>query len=90
MHRPARPIEVDVSQDNFAAMANLARTTAGMVLRKLEADGRVEVAYRRHPHPRPPTRSRAVLRGVKTAAAARARRPRPQFTISQSICFGHF
>ena len=28
-------------------MANLARTTAGTVLRKLEADGRVEVAYRR-------------------------------------------
>ncbi len=43
----AKAIEVDVSQDNFAAMANLARTTAGTVLRKLEADGRVEVAYRR-------------------------------------------
>jgi len=43
----ARPIEVDVSQEDFAAMTNTARTTAGSVLRKLEADGGVEVSYRR-------------------------------------------
>ena len=33
----ASPIEIDVSQNNFAAMTNLARTTAGTVLRTLEA-----------------------------------------------------
>jgi len=43
----AQPIEVDVSQEDFATMTNLARTTAGTVLRKLEADGGVEVSYRR-------------------------------------------
>ena len=41
-----QPIEVDVSQEDFAAMTNTARTTAGTVLRKLEAEGCVEVAYR--------------------------------------------
>jgi CRP-like cAMP-binding protein len=45
--REPRPIEVDVSQDDFAAMTNMARTTAGTVLRKLEADGGVQVSYRR-------------------------------------------
>jgi hypothetical protein len=30
-------IEIDVSQEDFAAMTNLARTTAGAVLRTLEA-----------------------------------------------------
>src|SRR5271165_7376131 len=43
----AQPIEVDVSQEDFATMTNLARTTAGTVLRKLEADGHVKVTYRR-------------------------------------------
>jgi len=41
------PIEIDVSQEDFAAMTNLARTTAGTVLRKLEASGHVKVTYRR-------------------------------------------
>lgn len=41
------PIEVDVSQEDFASLTNLARTTAGAVLRKLEASGRLEVSYRR-------------------------------------------
>ena len=43
----ARPIDVDVSQEDFATMTNMARTTAGTVLRKLETDGHVEVSYRR-------------------------------------------
>ncbi len=43
----AKPVEVDVSQEDFAVMTNLARTTAGRVLRTLEAEGRVEVSYRR-------------------------------------------
>jgi len=43
----AGPIEIDVSQEDFATMTNLARTTAGTVLRKLVADGQIEVAYRR-------------------------------------------
>ena len=41
------PIEVDVSQEDFASLTNLARTTAGKVLRRLEAAGRLEVSYRR-------------------------------------------
>ncbi len=41
------PIEVDVSQQDFAAMTNMARTTAGAVLRALEAAGRIRVSYRR-------------------------------------------
>ncbi len=45
--RGTRPIEVDVSQDDFATMTNMARTTAGTVLRKLEAEGSVKVSYRR-------------------------------------------
>jgi len=43
----AQPIEVDVSQEDFAAMTNTARTTAGSVLRALEASGAVKVTYRR-------------------------------------------
>ena len=43
----AAPIEVDVSQEDFAAMTNTARTTAGAVLRALEASGAVRVTYRR-------------------------------------------
>jgi len=41
------PIEVDVSQEDFAAMTNLARTTAGKVLRALEASGCLQASYRR-------------------------------------------
>ena len=41
------PTEVDVSQEDFAMMTNVARTTAGTVLRKFEADGHIEVSYRR-------------------------------------------
>ena len=36
----ASSIEIDVSQEDFAAMTNLARTTAGTVLRTLEARSR--------------------------------------------------
>ena len=43
----AQPIEVDVSQEDFATMTNTARTTAGGVLRALEASGAVRVTYRR-------------------------------------------
>ena len=41
------PIEVDASQDDIAQMSNVARTTAGTVLRKLEAMGHLEQSYRR-------------------------------------------
>ena len=43
----AAPIEADVSQEDFAAMTNLARTTAGTVLRTLAAAGRIDVSYRK-------------------------------------------
>jgi hypothetical protein len=42
----AAPIEIDVNQEDLAAMTNLARTTAGIVLRKLQASGHLEAAYR--------------------------------------------
>ena len=41
------PIEVDVNHEDLAHMANVARTTAGTILRKLEADGHVALSYRR-------------------------------------------
>ncbi len=42
----AHPVEVDVSQEELATMTNLARTTAGTVLRNLTADGLIDVSYR--------------------------------------------
>ena len=41
-----KAIEIDVNQEDFAEMANLARTTAGVVLRQLRSAGHVDVAYR--------------------------------------------
>jgi CRP/FNR family transcriptional regulator, cyclic AMP receptor protein len=45
--RNGQPVEVDVSHEDIAHMANVARTTAGAILRELEADGHVALAYRR-------------------------------------------
>ena len=41
------PIEIDISQEDIALMSNVARTTAAAVLRRLEAMGHLENAYRR-------------------------------------------
>jgi len=41
------PVEIDSSQEDLAVLANVARTTAGAVLRKLEAMGYLEQSYRR-------------------------------------------
>ncbi|RBP05166.1 Crp/Fnr family transcriptional regulator [Roseiarcus fermentans] len=48
-HTPvgAVPVVIDLSQEDYAAMCNLARTTAGTVLRRFEADGHIDVSYRR-------------------------------------------
>jgi CRP/FNR family cyclic AMP-dependent transcriptional regulator len=40
------PIDVDVNQQDLAGMSNVARTTAGAILRKLEASGYVDLSYR--------------------------------------------
>jgi CRP/FNR family transcriptional regulator, cyclic AMP receptor protein len=40
-------IEVDMNHEDLAYMANVARTTAGTILRKLEADGHIGLSYRR-------------------------------------------
>ena len=40
-------IEVGISHDDLAHMANVARTTAGAILRRLETEGSVALAYRR-------------------------------------------
>jgi CRP/FNR family cyclic AMP-dependent transcriptional regulator len=45
-HPTSTPIEVDVNQQDLAGMSNVARTTAGAVLRKLEALGHVDLSYR--------------------------------------------
>jgi CRP/FNR family cyclic AMP-dependent transcriptional regulator len=39
-------IEIDVNQEDLAAMTNMARTTAGALLHKLQAAGHVESGYR--------------------------------------------
>lgn len=45
--RNGSPIEIDISHDDLAHMANVARTTAGAILRKLEAEGHIALSYRR-------------------------------------------
>ncbi|MBA7467935.1 hypothetical protein ES703_73610 [subsurface metagenome] len=45
--RNGDPIEVDISHEDIAHMANVARTTAGAILRELEAEGHLRLAYRR-------------------------------------------
>lgn len=45
--RHGEPIEVFVAQDDLAGIANVARTTAGKTLRKLEKAGQIELSYRR-------------------------------------------
>jgi CRP/FNR family cyclic AMP-dependent transcriptional regulator len=42
-----REIEIDMNHEDLAYMANVARTTAGAILRKLEADGHLALSYRR-------------------------------------------
>jgi CRP/FNR family cyclic AMP-dependent transcriptional regulator len=44
--RTGLPIEIDISHEDLAHMANVARTTAGSILRKLEADGLLALSYR--------------------------------------------
>jgi len=41
------PVEIDLNHEDLANMANVARTTAGTILRKLEADGHLDLSYRR-------------------------------------------
>jgi len=45
--RDRRPIEIDINQEQLAFNANVARTTAGAILRKLEAEGHIALSYRR-------------------------------------------
>jgi CRP/FNR family transcriptional regulator, cyclic AMP receptor protein len=40
------PVAVGVNQEELAGMSNVARTTAGAILRKLEASGHVDLSYR--------------------------------------------
>lgn len=42
-----RPIEIDINHEDIAHMANVARTTAGAILRELEGDGHLALSYRR-------------------------------------------
>lgn len=45
--RNRRPIEIDINHEDLANIANVARTTAGAILRKLETDGLLALSYRR-------------------------------------------
>jgi CRP-like cAMP-binding protein len=45
--REGQPIEIDISHEDLAHMANVARTTAGTVLRELEEGGHILLSYRR-------------------------------------------
>ncbi len=45
--RNGLPIEIDISHDDLAHMANVARTTGGAILRKMEAEGHLALCYRR-------------------------------------------
>jgi len=45
--RKRGPIEIDINHEDLAHMANVARTTAGAILRKLESDGHLALSYRR-------------------------------------------
>ena len=45
--RNGQPVEVDLNHEDLAHMANVARTTAGAILREMEANGHVSLAYRR-------------------------------------------
>jgi CRP-like cAMP-binding protein len=44
---PADPIDVDASQEDIAAMANISRTTAGSLMRKWQSMGLIEIGYGR-------------------------------------------
>jgi CRP/FNR family transcriptional regulator, cyclic AMP receptor protein len=41
------PIEIDARQDEIATLANVARATAGSIIRTLEGNGLIEKSYRR-------------------------------------------
>jgi len=41
------PVEIDLSQDDIAILANVARTTLNAALRDLEKTGKLELSYRR-------------------------------------------
>jgi CRP/FNR family cyclic AMP-dependent transcriptional regulator len=41
------PVEIDVRHDELAHMANVARTTAGSILRSLAEQGLIALSYRR-------------------------------------------
>jgi CRP/FNR family cyclic AMP-dependent transcriptional regulator len=45
--KDSSPVELDASQEEIAVLSNVARTTAGAVLRDLEAKGCIEQSYRR-------------------------------------------
>jgi len=44
--RDGPPVEVDINHADLAHMANVSRTTAGAILRELEADGHLTLSYR--------------------------------------------
>ncbi|WP_428663607.1 Crp/Fnr family transcriptional regulator [Reyranella sp.] len=66
------PIEIDVGQEELAIMANVARTTAGAILRQLARAGHVDTSYKRV-RILSPDALRAML--IRPTPAARRRPP---------------
>jgi len=45
--RNHRPMEIDMSHEDLAYLANLSRTSAGAILRRLQAEGHLTMSYGR-------------------------------------------
>ena len=70
------PIEIDVGQLELATMANVARTTAGAILRRLARAGHIDMSYRRIRIVAPDAlRSLLVRRGPPSAKGRRLLQP---------------
>ena len=65
------PVEIDVGQAELATMANVARNTAGVILRRLADGGHIDMAYRRLR-----VVDAAGLRAMLVRRVPAARRPR--------------
>ena len=64
------PIDVHVNQNELAHLSNVARTTAGSVLRSLTLAGSHRARLPTHPHPGPGRAARNVGAGVRTTVSA--------------------
>ena len=69
------PIEIDVGQVELATMANVARTTAGAILRRLARAGHIDMSYRRIRIVAPDALRSLLVRRVPPAKGRRLLQP---------------